>query len=77
MADEIKCPECKKEMKLLPERQPLPEAMTRGTKIKKFDRLYFQYTGRDGTIERDVFHVRNFKRSNDECWVTKLELSWS
>jgi len=50
------------------------EFLTRGTKIKKFDRLYFQYTGRDGTIERDVFHVRDFKRSRKPGKMKQLIL---
>lgn len=69
MTDEIKCPECKKEMKLLPQRQPLPEPNTGGTSLT-LTAATITYSSYSSTS-------KTFKCSNDECWVTKLELSWS
>lgn len=50
------------------------EFLTRGTKIQKFDRLYFEYTGRDGNVVKDVFHVREFKRSRKPGKMKQLTL---
>jgi len=38
------------------------EFLTRGAKIKKFDRLYLQVTDVRGNVLKDVFHVRKLKR---------------
>ena len=69
MADEIKCVECKKEMKLLPQRQSLPEttAMTSTVYVDTYTGIMPSFPPTSKT----------FKCSNPECWVTKMELSWS
>lgn len=36
--------------------------LTRGPIIKKFDRIYYQYTDNLGRVTKDVFHVRKIKR---------------
>ena len=70
MTDEIKCPECKKEMKLLPQREPLPQTtVTTGTAVTE--------TGTYWTVPSYAPTSKTFKCSNPECWVTKLDLSWS
>lgn len=38
------------------------EFLTQGEEIQLFDRLYIEYEGVDGNIEKDVFHVRNINR---------------
>ncbi len=64
MTDEIKCLECKKEMKLLPQREPLET--TTGTSLTY-----------NITTQSYPPTSKTFKCSNPECWVTKLDLSWS
>lgn len=36
--------------------------MTQNPIIKKFDRIYYEYTDKKGRIAKDVFHVRTIKR---------------
>lgn len=69
MTDEIKCPECKKEMKLLVQREPLQEPTVGTTNTNTWIASIGgpQYSPTSKT----------FKCSNPECWVTKLDLSWS
>ena len=69
MTDEIKCPECKKEMKILVQREPLPEPTTGGTALT--------FAAQTFTIPSYSSTSKTFKCSNPECWVTKLELNWS
>ena len=38
------------------------EFLTQGEEIQQFDRLYMEYEGVNGNIEKDVFHVRNINR---------------
>ncbi len=61
----IVCPECKKEMKLLPQREPLET--TTGSNL-----IFNVSTGSPYSPTS-----KTFKCSNPECWVTKLDLSWS
>ena len=68
MVDEINCPECKKEMKLLPQREPLPESTT----TMAMNMTTTTFTGQSYSPTS-----KTFKCSNPECWVTKMELSWS
>jgi len=51
------------------------EFLTRGTRILKFDKLYFQYTGPDGNLVKDVFHVRNINRSRSTAKNKQLILT--
>ena len=69
MTDEMKCPECKKEMKLLPKQQPLPESST----TMSMNLTASSFSG--GATYSST--SKTFKCSNPECWVTKTELSWS
>ena len=69
MTEKINCPECKKEMKLLPEQQPLPEFTTT---MSMNVTASFTLTGQSYSPTS-----KTFKCSNPECWVTKMELSWS
>lgn len=49
--------------------------LTKGDKIKKFDRIYIQYTANDGNIEKDVFHVRNLNRKRQSGRGKQLVLT--
>jgi len=69
MTNEIKCPECKKEMKILPKREPVDT--TTGT-----DMHYTTFTATFTTTSYPST-FKTLKCSNPECWVTKLDLSWS
>jgi len=64
----MNCPECKKEAKLLPEREQIPDVTG----------------GASGTFTLGTFigvsyppTSKTFKCCNDECWVTKIEETWS
>jgi len=65
----IVCPECKKEMKLLPEREGTPSTIPGEVSLTLSTTTF---TGQSYTPTSTTF-----KCSNPECWVTKLNLSWS
>lgn len=65
----MNCPECKKEAKLLPERKVSTETITNGTA------LTFPVTTFTGPSYPPT--SKTFKCCNDECWVTKIEETWS
>lgn len=67
----IVCPECKKEMKILPERDALPLSITSDTSLT-FASQTITLTGQSYSPTS-----KTFKCSNEKCWVTKLSLSWS
>lgn len=49
--------------------------MTKGEIIKKFDRIYYQYTDNLGKVTKDVFHVRTIKRKRGQGKGKTLVLS--
>lgn len=69
MTNEIQCPECDQVMKLLPQREPLADPHIGGTALT--------FTATTFTGQSYPPTSKTFKCSNDKCWVTKLELSWS
>ncbi len=70
MCNEIQCPECKKEMKILPQREPIET--TTGSSVTPNNMFPITYTTQSYSPTS-----KTFKCSNPECWVTKLDLSWS
>jgi len=64
----MNCPECKKEAKLLPQREPLSDNITNAT---------YTITGTTFTGPSYPPTSKTFKCCNDECWVTKIETNWS
>jgi len=66
-----KCPQCDEPIALLPIREPIPEDTSGATTLTMTQTMNWpyqpQYTSTNLT----------YKCSNEKCWVTKIEESWS